>query len=808
MLKKLKAKLKKGPVGKIYKLLKKVRNRIYKYRTLRITFPNAYYKNAKKPVDENKVVFVEVRLPEITNSFKLLYDEIVANYDYDVHTHFLRNTFVSRKEYIQRCKDMMADIATAKYVFVNEASNVVSCVKLRPETILTQTWHGCGAFKKFGFSTAELIFGETRKEMTKFPYYKNYTHLTLSSPEIAWAYEEAMNLGDNKECIKPIGTSRTDIFYDEKFINASYDKLHHYMPSSCGKKVILYAPTFRGRVANGQTPNMLSVPLFMEKLGEEYVLLIKHHPLVRKPPVIPGECTEFAQDFTDAMSIEELLAVSDICISDYSSLVFEYSLFEKPMIFFSYDLSEYFDWRGFYYDYHELTPGPVFKTNLEMIDYIQNIEERFDKQRVKDFRNKFMSACDGHATERIMNLVFGESLTTHKREAALDGEFHSVPNANVMYSERIRRIELLAAAKAKYMKVYNECRKNGIETGKVVILYQNSISATLKHVFDKLKNKGVENIKMLNAAQVEEGKLCEVVREIAQAEYVILAETCELINALDIREETKVIQMWDKVFPFEKFGYSTREVRGGLKNDYLKVLPLHKNYDQVLLASNNLSDIYKEAFGVTDKEINPIGAVATDVLFDVEYKKKALEKLYEVFPEAQGKKVIFYLPEPRYTLTRPTKRIFVNHQMMNEYLNKDYVVVYYYDTEELSQPKLSKYYSSFIKNMTKVMSITELMLIADIMIGDYKEEVFSFAVTEKPIFLYAPDYGTYFYNTDAYYQYSEVAPGPIITDEKELTEAILNIDKYDMTSVKEFKQKYLTNCDGRVVERLVDIIVK
>lgn len=108
------------------------------------------------------------------------------------------------------------------------------------------------------------------------------------------------------------------------------------------------------------------------------------------------------------MTIEDLLCVSDICISDYSSLVFEYSLFERPMLFFAYDLDEYFDWRGFYYDYNELTPGPVCKTNDEMIDYISHLDERFDKQKVIDFKEKFMRSCDGHATDRILHMVFAD----------------------------------------------------------------------------------------------------------------------------------------------------------------------------------------------------------------------------------------------------------------------------------------------------------------------------------------------------------------------------------------------------------------
>ena len=156
------------------------------------------------------------------------------------------------------------------------------------------------------------------------------------------------------------------------------------------------------RVKEAATPDKLDIAAFCKAFGDEYVLMFKHHPFVQQLPAIPGEFSKFAYDATKTLPIEALLCAADICISDYSSLVFEYSLFEKPMLFYAYDLEEYFDWRGFYYDYKELAPGLIAKTNEEMIDYIQHIDERFDRAAVQRFRERFMSACDGHATERIL----------------------------------------------------------------------------------------------------------------------------------------------------------------------------------------------------------------------------------------------------------------------------------------------------------------------------------------------------------------------------------------------------------------------
>ena len=105
------------------------------------------------------------------------------------------------------------------------------------------------------------------------------------------------------------------------------------------------------------------------------------------------------------LGIERLLAIADICITDYSSIAFEFAIMEKPLIFYAYDIDDYIDKRGMYYDYEEITPGPVYKTNEEMVNYISDIKNLFDKQIVIDFKEKYVKNCDGHATERTIALI-------------------------------------------------------------------------------------------------------------------------------------------------------------------------------------------------------------------------------------------------------------------------------------------------------------------------------------------------------------------------------------------------------------------
>ena len=378
---------------------------IYRYMTLKILFPWQYKRNAKKPLKEKKAIFLESQLPSLSDSLQVLYDRLDAEEGWELHIHCLRESFVDKGTFIRLAMKCLEDMADAEYVFLCDASRLVSCIHPRWETVITQLWHGCGAFKKFGMSTAELIFGGSRKEYEKYPYYKNLDYVTVSSPEVAWAYEEAMCLKKSSGQIQPIGVSRTDVFFQQEFLQQARQKVLDEVPQAAGRKILLYAPTFRGNVSQASAPDALDVAKMAKELEKEYILLIKHHPVVRKRPQVPEEAKNFAFDVTESLEIEELLCSCDLCISDYSSLIFEYSLFERPLIFFAYDLEDYGDWRGFYYDYEELTPGPVVRTTEEVISYIRETEKNFDPEEIRAFRNKFMSACDGHATDRLIELV-------------------------------------------------------------------------------------------------------------------------------------------------------------------------------------------------------------------------------------------------------------------------------------------------------------------------------------------------------------------------------------------------------------------
>ena len=403
MLGKLKRLLQKGPLYRLYLLVCKR----YRFWVQDVQYPRIYRRAAKQPVDPQKVLFLECSRTTLSNSFSVLYHDLEARKTLSLRCHYLLHTTASRREQRKRCRAFVRDLATAKALFLDEATDILSHVDLRKETQVVQLWHGCGAFKKFGRSVAEKQFGASADYMDTHPFHKHYTLVTVSSPEVMWAYEEAMEYPRETGVVQPLGVSRTDVFFDEAFRLRAKQALHALVGQSEGKRALLYAPTFRGEIMDARAPDVLDFEALRAALGEDWVLLCKHHPHVKHRPSIPESCRDFVFDVTDTMPIEDLLCVADVCISDYSSLVFEYALFEKPMLFLAYDLDDYFDYRGFYYDYHELAPGPVVRDTAGVIDFVQHLDEQFDPVRVRAFKQKFMSSCDGHATKRIIRHVFG-----------------------------------------------------------------------------------------------------------------------------------------------------------------------------------------------------------------------------------------------------------------------------------------------------------------------------------------------------------------------------------------------------------------
>jgi CDP-ribitol ribitolphosphotransferase / teichoic acid ribitol-phosphate polymerase len=370
--------------------------------------PDRYDELSGAPI-QNKVVFMEKSGPNSpTNNY--IAKVIKGQGVYEVVKIGLHQNNASSFEMYENAVHLIEEMCDAKALFISSENPMLSHFDVRTETKVIQLWHGCGVFKKIGYSTlGSGKFGMSAKAREEYDGYRNYSYVCIPSEEQAWIFEDAMHIPANSGKLVPVGVSRTDRFYNLKFAKNARKKLEERLPQIAGKKIILYAPTYRGRISEAYAPDALDVSEMAAALSDDYVLLLKYHSFgVNTRPPLPEEWKDkFAFDMKELslLSIEQLLAIADICITDYSSIGFEYAILERPIIFFAYDIDQYLDERGMYYNYDEITPGPVCKTTQEMVEYIEGLKDGFDSTEIHAFKEKYVGMCDGHATERTIALI-------------------------------------------------------------------------------------------------------------------------------------------------------------------------------------------------------------------------------------------------------------------------------------------------------------------------------------------------------------------------------------------------------------------
>ena len=170
------------------------------------------------------------------------------------------------------------------------------------------------------------------------------------------------------------------------------------------KKIILYAPTFRDEEKYNNVFDYLDLEKFNHELGCEYVLALRLHPKIKN--FYRDDISSESQyvDVSDFESEQELMLISDILITDYSSIMIEYSALNKPTVFFTYDLDYYLaNERGFYYDFKTTVPGPIVYSSDQLIDVIKDNE--FDKSRISEFVKTQFDDIDGHSSARVVDYL-------------------------------------------------------------------------------------------------------------------------------------------------------------------------------------------------------------------------------------------------------------------------------------------------------------------------------------------------------------------------------------------------------------------
>lgn len=350
-----------------------------------LIFPIVYRVNCFRKVDDKLVILADAHHDACPPHLYVIKRELDKT-DYNIVEMYMD---ISKHGFIKSINfmlDFMKIYPTARAVIICDNFLPASSCKKRNTTKLIQLWHGCGAFKKFGYDAVDDIpkgyIGNV---------YKNYDLVTVSGLACIKPFESAM--GINKPgVVRAVGVSSTDQLFDEEYLRYCKDRFRYEHPDAVGHKVVLWAPSFRGNAGVQSGTEIIPGEDKIDAIDKEKFYVIKSfHPHMKRKT-------------QGNMTTRELLVSADILITDYSSVFFEGLILHKDICFFATDYEEYTKERGYYVNYKEL-PGLIVTDDKDLTTILENGNFEEIRYNTKQFFDDFMSMCDGKSTERVLNYV-------------------------------------------------------------------------------------------------------------------------------------------------------------------------------------------------------------------------------------------------------------------------------------------------------------------------------------------------------------------------------------------------------------------
>ncbi|HET6533820.1 MAG TPA: CDP-glycerol glycerophosphotransferase family protein [Actinoplanes sp.] len=375
--------------------------------TRRATKVAAYHRVLTRlPVNRHRVVFESHMGKQYSDSPKYIFEELRRRglpYDTvwayaDVPTGFPEDARLVRRgswAYFHA-------LATARFWVDNQG--FPHDLRKRPETRYIQTWHG-SAFKRMGFDEATIKQATYDRQQRLQQAIDRFDTFLIRSDHDARTLARGMRVSGE---LMPVGYPRNDALVtggDPTELTALRERLG----LTDDRRVLLYAPTFRPRPGRG--PHRMHVPFdldrFAGEFGDRMVLLVRPHYLetVALPPGLAGTVRSVA----GVHDITPLMLITDALITDYSSVMFDYALLDRPMLFHVPDFDDYVGQsRGCYFDLAEHAPGPLTHDDEELFSALADLDTvaRDHAERRADFRARFGEYDNGHAAKAVVDHFF------------------------------------------------------------------------------------------------------------------------------------------------------------------------------------------------------------------------------------------------------------------------------------------------------------------------------------------------------------------------------------------------------------------
>lgn len=344
----------------------------------------------RHPGEKTLYVFADAHHTNLPFSLEAMYRHVKAMGITPV-CHFHDYTHEGSWKSLKHAIEFMGLFAQAKYVFICDTFLPAASGKVCPDTKVIQLCHYSGPFKKIGYATQDDVPRYYKKNV-----FRNYALVSVSSPIYVPLLTEAMRQEDG--IVQALGVSRTDVFFDEAWVAGCREEFYRQYPEATEKKILLWTPTFRGKAAH---PTSLRNDIFFDlqtQLGQDWLVLIKHHPhddATARDDRCRSNCT---------IPAERLLPVVDLLVTDYSTTVLDFLVFDRPFLLYAPDVEEYEATRGFFVDYRSITENLVTDP-AALIDAVKHVYQQWldgDRRDISRCRELYISANDGRASQRIL----------------------------------------------------------------------------------------------------------------------------------------------------------------------------------------------------------------------------------------------------------------------------------------------------------------------------------------------------------------------------------------------------------------------
>lgn len=698
-------------------------------------------------------------------------------------------------------------LATAKYLIQN--TNFPNSYVKRNGQIEVETLHGT-FMKKMGLEEPSMRKSSIKGQRNFMKRNRRWDYLISPSSYMDKIGAEAF---DFKNKVLSVGFPRNDELINKN--NADFiNKIKNEIGLPLNKKVVLYAPTYR---QVGKVDFEMDLKSMQSSLGDDYVVLVRLHHLVANAIDI-HEFEGFAFDMSAYPNIADLYLISDVLITDYSSVMFDYGYLKRPMLFFAYDLDWYLDDtnRGVYLDYVNTVPGPIVNETDQIINHLENFDQlqKDYATKIETFYDKFCTyGRDGDASKTTVETIITSPISNRNGEKGFIKS--KLAHALGVSSLSLGAINLLGRVFKRSNTIVFESNGGKNVNGDPYALYNYLLKTKTEYKLVWLSESN-------KAKLFEDKKLRHVVKgsfsgvlTMARAKYLITDS--ELPVNWKKPVGMKVIQT-GKGSPIKKVGTDVTSdfIPGQTIYQYQKSQVVQGRKWDYLLAGNELmANIQKNAFRLNNSQIIMSGLPRTDML-----GKMTISEITDIRKKLNidsFSKVLLYEPTWRddeivYVDCYGMKSKIDFEQLSRRLPEDTVLLVKFHPTVTSGLPDISKYDN--IVNVSEWNANEELLSVADLLITDYSSVMFDFALTNKPMIFMVPDLENYVnyvrgINVD---DFESFVPGPIVKSTAELLNSIEGwISKDDVwekfqRKTEQFNLKYNRWNDGNASQKALSYI--